>query len=266
MLICITTSIMYLPRQAEERELGAAATIGSDEDADGRAQYEWMQMRDPATGKIPAHIRDREIAFAATLPFENASTFAMGRTTALSWVSRGPWNVGGRTRAFGIDITNSNIYIAGSCSGGMWRSTDAGATWTNTNPNTTCQSVTCLAQDTRSGHTSTWYYGSGEAYGASAGATGAYYYGNGIYKSTDNGLTWTLLTATGGTNLSNYDSWGEMVWNVVVDASNASQDVVYAAAIGGIYRSTDGGTSWTRVLGAGTAYFTDVAITSGGVV
>jgi hypothetical protein len=245
---------------------GDADAIGADEDAYARENYEWMQLHDPATGRIPGHIREREIAFAANLPTDAAYS-RFSKTTGLSWQQRGPWNVGGRTRALGMDINNENILVAGSCSGGMWRSTDQGTTWTPTTPANDYKSVSCLAQDTRSGHTNTWYYGTGEAYGASAAVTGAYYLGNGIYKSTDDGITWTALSSTVGASLTALDTWGDLVWNVVTDASNATQDVVYAAAYGGIYRSADGGTTWTRVVGSSTvSYFTDVAVTKTGVV
>src|SRR6185312_16021481 len=104
-----------------------------------------------------------------------------------------------------------------SCSGGMWRSTDQGLSWTSITPPNQYKSVSCLSQDTRTGHTNVWYYGTGEAFGASASATGAYYLGNGIYKSTDGGLTWTVLSATAGTSLTALDTWGDLIWNLVTD-------------------------------------------------
>lgn len=246
---------------------GDADALGADEDANARYNYELMRLHDPATGKIPAHVRERELAFAANLPKEG-SISAMGRITSVSWVQRGPWNVGGRTRAFGVDVSNENNLIAGSCSGGMWRSTDQGRTWAPTTPSNQYKSVSCLTQDTRPGHTNIWYYGTGEAYGASASQQGSYYLGNGIYKSTDSGVSWHLLAAT-TSSITALDSWGDMIWNVATDPSNITQDVVYAASYGAIYRSTDGGTSWgsAPVLGLfGSSYFTDVAVSMSGVV
>jgi hypothetical protein len=253
-------------KQGISSGLGAASAVGSTEDAKERLIYEWLMLRDPATGSIPAHIRDRELTFAATLPNDAAQVY--GKTAAVNWQSRGPWNVGGRTRAFGIDISNERNLVAGSCSGGMWRSTDGGLNWSMTTTGTQHQSVSCLAQDKRAGHTSVWYYGSGEAYGASASATGAYYLGNGIYKSTDSGASWILLPSTTSTSLTSFDLWSDMIWNIAVNPAVSSQDVVYAAAYGGIYKSMDGGATWAAVLGAsGTAsYFTDLAITPTGII
>ncbi len=247
--------------------LGYADGIGSEGDADGRADYELMMLRDPATGKIPDHIREKELAFARTLPTD--MTLPGERTTgsALTFQSRGPWNVGGRTRAVGIDVSNEKNLVAGTVSGGMWRSTDQGASWQPTTPTNSYQSVSCVAQDTRRGHTNVWYYGSGEGVGASASGNGAFYLGNGIFKSTDSGATWNVLASTASTSLDSFNIWSDLVWNVVTDPSDTVNDVVYAAAYGAIYRSANGGTTWTSVLGAfGSSYYTDVAVSKSGVV
>ena len=251
------------------RHYGDADGLGSEDDANARYNYELMLLHDPATGKIPDHIRERELLFAATLP--NDGYLSTSRTTALAtWQQRGPWNVGGRTRAFAIDVSNENNFIAGSCSGGMWRSTNQGQTWNLTVPTNQYKSVTCLAQDTRTGHTNVWYYGTGEAYGASASATGAYYLGNGIYKSTDGGATWSVLTSTAATDLTTFNNWAEITWNIVTNPADTTHSVVYVAAYGGIHKSVDGGTTWTMAKGtfgsSTDAYFTDIAISKTGII
>jgi photosystem II stability/assembly factor-like uncharacterized protein len=248
------------------RYFGDADALGSEEDENARYNYELMMLQDPATGKIPAHIRERELAFAATLPTD---AMPSARTTALSltWQQRGPWNVGGRTRAVAIDVTNDNIIVAGSTAGGMWRSTDKGQSWKPTTTPDQYKSVTCVVQDTRPGHQNVWYYGSGEGYGQSASETGAYYLGNGIYKSTDSGKSWTLLPSTTSSVFSTFDMWADVAWNIVIDPSDTVHSVVYAAVLGAIYKSSDGGNTWASVLGTfGTSSFTDVAITNNGVV
>lgn len=245
---------------------GDADALGADDDANSRFNYELMMLRDPATGKIPAHMRERELDFAATLPTDLAQ--ANERNTSLAWQPRGPWNVGGRTRALAIDVSNENILLAGSCSGGMWRSTDMGTTWQmTTTVNNYNKAISCIAQDTRRGHSNVWYYGTGEAVGASASETGAYYLGSGIYKSTDGGLTWNVLPSTTTSNVTAFSTWGELTWNIVTNPADTVHDVVYAATYGAIYKSTDGGTTWNSVLGSfGSSYYTDVAISKSGVV
>ena len=71
MLLAATIAVVSIAAcntQSKHSYLGDAAGIGSAENPHERASYEWMMLRDPATGKIPAHIRERELAFAATLP------------------------------------------------------------------------------------------------------------------------------------------------------------------------------------------------------
>ena len=50
-------------------------------------------------------------------------------TKAFGWVHRGPYNVGGRTRALSVDVLDENIILAGGASGGMFRSIDGGNSW-----------------------------------------------------------------------------------------------------------------------------------------
>jgi hypothetical protein len=254
----------------DQRCFGDAEAIGSEEDGDARNNYELMRLADPATGKIPANIRQKELAYAATLPSDRFLSAARTTTTD-AWQPRGPWNVGGRTRAFGIDVTNEKNLVAGSTSGSMWRSTDGGLTWVTTTPSNQYKGATCLAQDTRAGHTNVWYCGTGEETGASASEFGAPYYGNGIYKSTDGGITWDTLHTTKSIHLTTQDVWGDYVWNVVTDPHDLTHDVVYAAVTGGIYRSQDGGATWTAVLGGfsvsgSNSTYADVAISPTGVV
>jgi hypothetical protein len=266
-IVSVSCLLFSCGNSNEKLYFGDADAIGSDEDAFERMHYDWAMLHDPATGKMPDHMRARELAFAATLP--HLSNSGLNKTTAATWQARGPWNVGGRTRAFAIDVSNENNLIAGTTSGGMWRSIDGGGTWSMTTPINSYQGATCLAQDTRAGHASTWYFGTGEIYGSSASAEGAAYSGNGIYKSTDGGASWSVLSST-TSPLTTFTTWSDYIWNIVTDRSNSSNDVVYAAAYGGIYTSTDGGTNWTLVKGSfGTATdatFTDIAITSTGVL
>lgn len=259
--------VLSFRKEKAAGHLGAPMSAEAGYHSSARLDWEWMRLADPATGKIPSHIREKELAFAATLP--NDGAFAARGATPLNWAIRGPWNLGGRTRALGIDVNNENILLAGSASGGMWRSDDGGTSWIPTTSWNIQQSVTCLAQDTRPGKTNTWYYGSGEASGASASGGGAYYLGNGIYKSTDNGLSWTSLTATATNTPQSFESFWDAIWNVATNPADSVNDVVYAATLGTIYRSANGGTTWTAVKGGNLSnysYYTDVQVTSKGVV
>jgi len=238
-----------------------------------RVEFEWMRLRNPQTGVIPPNIRAAELAFAATLPRredqpQQPHFSRSGNFTIQNWVSRGPYNISGRSRAFGVDVADENILLCGAISGGMWRSTDQGITWLKTTDPAQLHSISCLAQDTRAGKTNIWYYGTGEYRGNSASIPAAPYRGDGIFKSTDNGLSWDQLASTASNTPHIFDSIFDYVWNIAIDPSNAAGDEVYAATYGSITRSTDGGQTWLTVLGgiSNNSGYTDVAVTPGGVV
>ncbi|MBC8266246.1 MAG: T9SS type A sorting domain-containing protein [Flavobacteriales bacterium] len=234
------------------------AIFASDNPAE-RVVWERIRLADPTTGEIPRNIRQKEMIFAKTLPKSNSFNKA-------SWVHRGPYNVGGRTRALAMDVLDENILFAGGASGGMFRSVDGGQSWGMTTDPNQLHNVTCVVQDTRLGHEDTWYFGSGELTGSSASGGGAYYQGNGIYKSVDGGLSWDSLSVTATNTPQSFDSNFDFIWNIECDKSNDSLDVVYAATYGSVYRSEDGGNSWALQLGGGNAYHNNVEITTNGVV
>lgn len=244
-------------------------STGVEDDAGARDEYEFMAQRDPLANAIPRDIRRRESEFARTLPAGRARRFASGRAQLfqdLVWTERGPNNVGGRTRAFAIDVANPSRLIAGSVAGGIWRSTDDGATWDLRTAPGQIHSTSCIAQDKRAGKTNTWYVGTGEIRGSTSNATrwGSLYLGDGIFKSTNGGLSWTLLpsTATGTPQVTDPFDY---VISIATNPANAAQDEVLAATFRGIYRSVDGGGSWTQVLASDSAY-SDVAITPTGTM
>ncbi|HTP12597.1 MAG TPA: hypothetical protein VMM37_03180, partial [Bacteroidota bacterium] len=119
-----------------------------DEDPVARAHQEWMQLRDPATNRIPDNVRSRELSYAKLLPNREAvPRSGLLKGEVLTWSSRGPYNQGGRTRALAYDLSDAtgNTILAGGVSGGMWRSTDGGASWTRTSSLAdSIQSVSCL--------------------------------------------------------------------------------------------------------------------------
>lgn len=259
------------PIYTSAHHLSSIQAEGSEAD-DGLIQYELQRLCDPATGKIPSDIRRMELEYAATLPgYSSQNSGLRSQLSSLNWKSRGPWNVGGRTRAFAVDKTNPFKLLAGSTSGGMWASLNGGTSWTQC-WNAVHQSVSCIAQDIRAGKTNTWYIGTGEGYGQSASGGGnAYYLGNGMYKSTDGGLTWNSIASTVSGTPQSFDNVWDIIWNVGINPSDTTTNgTVYASTYGAIMKSTNGGTSWTVVKGSAASspfsYFTDVAVAPSGVV
>ncbi|MBM2813601.1 MAG: hypothetical protein HW421_363 [Ignavibacteria bacterium] len=232
-----------------------------------RMKWEYLKLRDPKTGVIPKGIHLREMEFAKKLP---RSIYYSNKYSVIplseNWERRGPFNIGGRTRALALDVLNEDIILAGGVSGGLWRSVNGGVSWTRTTSQQQLATISCLTQDVRQGKEKIWYAGTGEYYGNSANILG-----DGIYKSVDGGQSWQLLPSTSTNRLGTWDNAFDYVWNIVSNPAAPSQnDEVYAAvAAGAIYRSSDGGTSWKPVLGSlGNQYgsFTDIAISSEGIL
>jgi hypothetical protein len=160
--------------------------------------------------------------------------------------------------------------LAGSASGGVWKSVDAGQSWYKTSGNTLNQIVTSLIQDPRPGREGEFYYTTGELLGASQSAPGAFFLGNGVYKSVDFGESWEPIEATQDGSPQSFNSFWEGNWRIAIDPSNLEETELYVASYGTIYRSIDGGDSWTTAISSsnanGASYFTDVMVTEDGVV
>ena len=252
-----------------QKQVFAKASISIADDPYGRIEFERKMLADPATGKIPENIRQKELKFASTLPKVENIGLAKGKgINTLTWSQRGPINRGGRTRALAIDVRTQTApditIIAGGVSGGIWKSTDNGATWSNKLSPSTIHSITCIAQDTRTGQEDTWYVGTGEAQGSAQGGGSAFFRGDGVYKSTDNGETWTLLSSTSTGSVQSFNTQWRYVNNLAV---NEQTGAVFAAATNGIYRSQNFGTSWNLVRSTfASSSMSDVQITTTGVI
>lgn len=230
--------------------------------------YEFNMLKNPATGRIPDGSFDAERAQAAAV----LQSQEQNKTTSSNaYTFQGPNNLGGRTRTLVYDVryngTSNQTIFAGGVSGGVYKSYDNGANWVRKSPPGSHFSCTSIAQDTRAGFMDTWYYTVGEALGNSASVgSSAFYLGNGVYKSTDNGESWSLLTASNPGSLETFDYWTDLISKVVVDPTNG---YVYVAALDGIFRSIDGGTSWSAALTSGSSGFssgmlTDITVSSTG--
>jgi hypothetical protein len=153
----------------------------------------------------------------------------------------GPNNQGGRTRQLLIDPSNPSTMYAAAVGGGVWKSTNSGASWAPLTdlllPNI---AVASLAMDPR--NPQVLYAGTGEGFFNFDAITGA-----GIFKTTDGGATWAPLAATTpppGATTSDFSYVNQLV------VSSRDSNRVYAATRNGVYRSTNGGTSWTRLIDA----------------
>lgn len=164
------------------------------------------------------------------------------------WVERGPTNVGGRTRAIMWDPNDPNgeKFWAGGVTGGLWYTDDiynTGEPWTNVDDFWANISITSIAYDPT--NTQVFYVGTGEGWGAGSSR------GAGIWKSTDGGDTWNQLSASTNfyyvNDLIVRNESGSGVLYVGVKA-NYYQGQWQGIDQDGLFRSTNGGDSFTQVM------------------
>ena len=155
----------------------------------------------------------------------------------LHWRMIGPFR-GGRTRAAMGVPSQPNVFYVGQVNGGVWKSDDYGRTWNPIFDQQPTQSIGAIA--VAPSDPNIIYVGSGEGLHRPDLSVG-----NGIYKSTDAGKTWTHLGLTDG----------QQIPALAVDPRDPNK--VFAAVLGhpygpseerGLYRSTDGGQNWQRVI------------------
>ena len=157
---------------------------------------------------------------------------------SLHFRSIGPAASGGRIHDLQIDPKNPSVLYVGAASGGVWKSTNNGVTWTDVfagQPDNTFGALAIFEGDTR-----IVWAGTGEQNNRQSSS-----WGGGVYRSTDGGASWSYL------GLHDTRSIGRVVLHPT------DPNVAYVAAAGnlwrgnpdrGVFRTTDAGKSWSKVL------------------
>lgn len=227
------------------------------DEAAAAQQFEFERTKDPALGYVP-----KERLIAAYGYAEQSKQIAMrSRITTASWVERGPnadvvginngnqrdGNVAvasGRMKAIWVDLSDvsGNTVWAGGIGGGLWKTTNfktSPATWIPVNDFFTNMAVGSICQDPTT--TNTMYFGTGErTFNTDA------IRGGGVWKSTDHGVSWSLLASTSSYfNVSKLlcDASGNLYVGSIVNNTGGGTS--------GLFRSTNGGTSFTNISPSG---------------
>src|SRR5690349_12709430 len=167
-----------------------------------------------------------------------AASFDPKLFSDLRWRSIGPLR-GGRTKSAAGVPSQPNVFYIGVCNGGVWKTTDYGRTWNPIFDDQPTGSIGALA--VALSDPNIIYAGSGEGLQRPDLSTG-----DGVYKSTDAGKTWTHLGLREG----------QQIPQIAVDPRNPNR--LFVAVLGhpygpnperGLYRSTDGGRTFEKVLG-----------------
>lgn len=168
---------------------------------------------------------------------ESKYWLSSGDLSGLSFRSIGPALTSGRVADLAVNPDNYNEYYIGVASGGVWKTTNHGVSFTPIFDAEGSYSVGCVTIDPN--QTSTIWVGTGENNNQRSVA-----YGDGVYKSTDGGKSWKNM------GLKN----SEHIAKIIVDPRDS--DVVYVAAYGplwsdggdrGVYKTTDGGENWEQI-------------------
>ncbi len=164
----------------------------------------------------------------------SSSTFS-----GLAFRNVGPAFMSGRIADIAIHPEDENTWYIGVGSGGVWKTVNAGTTWTPLFDRQVSYSIGCITIDPANPHV-VWV-GTGENIGGRHVG-----YGDGIYKSEDGGLSWKNMGLKESQHIS----------KIIIHPENS--DIMWVAAQGplwnkgderGLYKSTDGGTSWNKTLG-----------------
>lgn len=151
----------------------------------------------------------------------------------------GPALMSGRISDIAIHPEDQSVWYAAVGSGGVWKTTNAGTSWSPIFDEQPSYSIGCLAIDPA--HPETVWVGTGENVGGRHVG-----YGDGVYKSTDGGKNWEQMGLAAS----------EHIGSIVIDPRDS--DVVYVAAQGplwsvggdrGLFKTTDGGATWEKLLG-----------------
>ena len=151
----------------------------------------------------------------------------------------GPATMGGRVDDLAVLESNPAVFYVGTATGGLWKTVNNGTTWDvlfdDLDDAVSIGDVAINPNDAN-----TVWIGSGENNNRQSGS-----WGNGVYKSTDGGVTWTHMGLPTSRHIA----------RIIVDP--VDHDIVYVAALGslwgaggerGVYKTTDGGLTWTRIL------------------
>ena len=191
------------------------------------------------------------LAIPGTALTQQTDRLATTNYGALAFRNIGPAINGGRIADIDIHPHNRSVWYVAVGSGGVWKTVNAGTTWEPIFDDQPSYSIGSVAIDPS--NPATVWVGTGENVGGRHVG-----YGDGVYKSTDGGKTWTNMGLRASEHIS----------TMVVHPKNS--DVVWVSAQGplwtpggerGLYKTTDGGTTWRKVLGEGEwTGVTDVVI------
>ncbi len=209
-------------------------------------RWEWFAERHlDADGRVSAWTRNAAEAIDEATSMALAPSGPEVQSVNGSWFSVGPGSVSngqnflGRTESVAFHPTDANTLYVGTATGGLWRTTNLGASWTPLTDNLPSLSVASVVVQQNNANIIYILTGDGDG-----GVQWGYYVkerSSGVFRSTDGGATWQ---ATGlNWNRSDADRYG---YKLIQSPTNTN--LLLAATSDGLWRTTNAGATWTRVI------------------
>lgn len=192
---------------------------------------------DKSNFRLPLNLNTPEINLNLIDYLKSLSSLNYG----INWFEAGPNDVGGRVKTLAVDRNNSNIVIAAGVTGGIWKTMNGGNSWVLKSNLTNNFNITSIVQHPTI--LNEWYASSGEYSSSANGIRNNFILGSGVlYKSIDNGETWQ--------NVSEPQSPNNYLYLTSRLTISPTTNTFFVATNGfGIARSTDGGATFSIVLG-----------------
>lgn len=207
-----------------------------------REEWFWEQRVDINTGEFPQ--TNAAIEYEKVKNTLNKSdAFSESWTNLGTNSSDGGYAGIGRINCVAFHPSDANTFWVGSPSGGIWRTTDGGGTWTILNSSMTTLGVSDIAipSDFNGTTSNTIYITTGDRDGGSlwslSGGQGADNASVGVYKSTNGGASWTA------TGLTLNKSAGDKIYRLLIHPTNSL--ILLASTSDGIFKTSDGGATWS---------------------
>lgn len=154
--------------------------------------------------------------------------------------------VSGGVQSIALSPTNASIAVVATTNGGLWRTSDAGSTWTpvaETNTTFTSLAFGAVGYDVTNSSVLVAGYGRFSSFSGAGGAQG------GMLRSTDGGVTWASINGAGAFNPKQHQITSVYAAGNTIVAATSFADVSNNFGNIGLIRSTDGGVNWSLVSG-----------------
>jgi uncharacterized protein (TIGR03437 family) len=235
-----TTTSTVVPQSAQSRVL----------QINRLSQARTNLSSDPAESLAKAFAQRKALETQHVLEINQTINGFLQPAPPSDWLPLGPLGIStsvygaqsGRINAIATDSRFPGRVFLAAAGGGVWRSDDSGNSWAPTSNAMSSMSSGALVLDQRTGPQGTLYYGTGDIFSGIS-------YGSGVFKSTDAGVTWQQM----GQNFVR-----GFTLRVVLHPTDPQ--TLFIARDSGIWRTSDGGNTWAKLLSSNSGSINDVAV------